>query len=528
MRNHRVQVWALVAGVIAFAPVAGAAQPLGTYAWQLQPFCNRISVNVVQAGAVYTLDGWDDQCGASVRAPVTGSAVLNPNGTIGLGLTIVTTPGGVPVHVDAAVTLPSASGNWRDSNGNTGNFVLGGPGGGGPRPAGGVVTGVTAGAGLVGVGTGGNITLSVSFAGSGSASTAARSDHRHDVGGANTVIGDLALASITTGNNNTAGGWSAMAATTSGYQNTATGASALRWNTTGHSNTAAGAQALFANTTGDRNTALGSYALRFNTEGYSNTATGDAALQLNLTGINNVAVGASALAVNTTGDANTALGDAALPLATTADNNIAIGAGSGGGLVTGAGNIYVQADAAAPDESSTLRIGSALARAFIGGIRSVTTGAADAVPVVIDSNGQLGTVSSSRRTKDHIADLDGLSHAVLRLRPVQFTYRQAFADGTTPVQYGLIAEEVDAVMPGLVAYGADGQPETVKYHVLPTLLLAEVQRLERERARQDALLAAQAADLAALRDLVLTLERQVSARAAEASVPGTRTPGPVR
>lgn len=528
MRNPRLQVWALIASVIVFAPVAGAAQPLGTYAWQLQPFCNRVSVNVVQAGAVYTLDGWDDQCGASVRAPVVGTAVLNPNGTIGLGLSIVTTPGGVPVHVDAVVTLPSASGSWRDSNGNTGDFVLGGAAGGGPRPAGGVVTGVTAGAGLVGAGTGGNVTLSVSFAGSGSAPTVARSDHKHDVGASNTVIGDLALASITSGNNNTAGGWSAMAATTSGYQNTATGASALRWNTTGHSNTASGAQALFSNTTGDRNTALGAYALRFNTEGYSNTATGDAALQQNLTGINNVAVGASALGVNTTGDANTALGDAALPEATTADNNIAIGSRAGEGLVTGAGNIYLQADAAAADESNTLRIGAAMARAFISGIRDVTTGANDAIPVVIDSNGQLGTVSSSRRTKDRIADLGGASRAILRLRPVQFTYRQPFADGTTPVQYGLIAEEVEAVMPGLVAYGADGQPETVKYHVLPTLLLAEVQRLEDERTRQDALLSAQAADLASLRALVEALQRQIAGSDAAGSVPGGRARGPVR
>ena len=66
---------------------------------------------------------------------------------------------------------------------------------------------------------------------------------------------------------------------------------------------------------------------------------------------------------------------------------------------------------------------------------------------------------------------------------MQFRYRRVFADGSTPIQYGLIAEEVDEVLPGLVAYGADGTPETVKYHVLPALLLADVQRLERERVR---------------------------------------------
>ena len=45
------------------------AQPIGTFQWQLQPYCNALTVTVVQSGGVYTLDGFDDQCGAAVRAP---------------------------------------------------------------------------------------------------------------------------------------------------------------------------------------------------------------------------------------------------------------------------------------------------------------------------------------------------------------------------------------------------------------------------------------------------------------------------
>lgn len=93
-----------------------------------------------------------------------------------------------------------------------------------------------------------------------------------------------------------------------------------------------------------------------------------------------------------------------------------------------------------------------------------------------------GRCPLSRRTKDDIADLGYTSRAILKLRPVQFTYRQPFADGSRPVQYGLIAEEVAEIMPELVARSRNGDIETVKYHVLPTLLLAEVQRLERARA----------------------------------------------
>jgi hypothetical protein len=37
----------------------------------------------------------------------------------------------------------------------------------------------------------------------------------------------------------------------------------------------------------------------------------------------------------------------------------------------------------------------------------------------------------------------------------------------------LIAEEVACVLPELVPHSTDGQIETVKYHILPTLLIAE-------------------------------------------------------
>ena len=116
-----------------------AAQPLGTFRWQQQPYCNVITFNVVQQGAIYQLDGFDDQCGgAAARAAAAGIAVVNPSGTIGFGLTIVTAPGGSPVHIDATISLSTLSGTWRDSTGQTGpwTFLTGGtlPGF-SPRPA---------------------------------------------------------------------------------------------------------------------------------------------------------------------------------------------------------------------------------------------------------------------------------------------------------------------------------------------------------------------------------------------------------
>jgi len=64
----------------------------------------------------------------------------------------------------------------------------------------------------------------------------------------------------------------------------------------------------------------------------------------------------------------------------------------------------------------------------------VTTANNNVIPVVIDSNGQLGTVSSSRRFKEDIHDMGDASTNLMRLRPVTFRYQKPFADGSKPTQ----------------------------------------------------------------------------------------------
>lgn len=126
--------------LVAIALASGAAvnaQPLGTFRWQLQPHCNVVTLNIVgQQGSVFTLDGFDDQCGAGQRASVVGTAFPNPDGTIGIGLNTVLAPGGAFVHVEARISLASLNGPWRDSAGNSGTFAFTpGAGAGGPvRP----------------------------------------------------------------------------------------------------------------------------------------------------------------------------------------------------------------------------------------------------------------------------------------------------------------------------------------------------------------------------------------------------------
>ena len=50
-------------------------------------------------------------------------------------------------------------------------------------------------------------------------------------------------------------------------------------------------------------------------------------------------------------------------------------------------------------------------------------GNGDGVAVIIDSAGQLGTVSSSRRFKKEIKPMDQTSEAILALKPVTFITR---------------------------------------------------------------------------------------------------------
>jgi len=138
MTNPRTFTRALTPIIILLAWVAlpADAQPLGTFRWQLQPFCNVVTVTVTQNGGIYRLEGTDDRCGEPQAASVIGTAFQNPDGSIGMGLNIVMAPDGQPQPVSATLSLPSMSGTWKDESGHTGAFVLtqGAGTGGSPRP----------------------------------------------------------------------------------------------------------------------------------------------------------------------------------------------------------------------------------------------------------------------------------------------------------------------------------------------------------------------------------------------------------
>ena len=247
---------------------------------------------------------------------------------------------------------------------------------------------------------------------------------------------------------------------------------------TGTDDTAVGYHALMSNTTGVSNTALGFQALLSNTAGSSNTAFGWSAAALNTGGMDNTALGNYALYNNVGGSNNTALGDASLFNMSGGSFNIGVGQAAGSGLVGGSYNIMIGNEGTGVD-SGVIRIGVSprQTRAFIQGIRGVTTGVNDALPVVIDSTGQLGTANSARRFKRDIQDMGDTTSTIMGLRPVEFRY--TVHGGQGPMQYGLIAEEVAGVSSDLVARNANGEIQTVYYDKVNAMLLNQVQKQER-------------------------------------------------
>ncbi len=322
-------------------------------------------------------------------------------------------------------------------------------------------------------------------------------------GHGNTAVGAHALQT-NSGEENTAVGKNALFSNRTGYQNTATGFAALWGNTTGGNNTAFGALALSSNSSGHRNnafghfalynsgggidncafgesalfsssssfsTAMGNFTLYSNTTGEANDAFGGYALYANTIGHGNVALGWYSLNSNTVGYRNCAHGQAALRNNTTGSYNLGLGYEAGSNLTTGSNNISIVNPGVA-GESNAIRIGTQGTHTLtaIAGISGATS--SGGVAVYINSNGVLGTLTSSARFKQNIADMEAESSGLLKLRPVTFEYKPEYDSKGIP-QFGLIAEEVDKIDSRLVVRDDKGEIYTVRYEQVNAMLLNE-------------------------------------------------------
>jgi len=320
----------------------------------------------------------------------------------------------------------------------------------------------------------------------------------------NNAIGDQALLNNTTGSENTANGPFALGASTDSSFNTAIGAFALA-NNSGDENTGVGVDVLFNNTAGG-NTGIGARALRQNTTGFQNVAVGHGALTTNTEGSFNTALGKSTLAVNT-GDGNTACGNVAL-FNNVGNNNTALGNIAGSNLTTGDNNIDIGYNVGGvAGESNTIRIGNSdITATFIAGISGAT--ASGGAQVFVNSNGKLGTSTSSARFKEDIKPMGKTSEAILGLKPVTFRYKKEIDAQSIP-QFGLVAEEVEKVNPNLIIRDREGKPQTVRYEQVNAMLLNEFLKEHQKVQEQQKEIDSLKAELNEQRDLIQKVSDRV-------------------
>jgi len=339
----------------------------------------------------------------------------------------------------------------------------------------------------------------------------------------NVGVGVDALFNTADGNQNTAVGYQTLFTNISGDHSTGIGSQALFNNTIGSDNVGVGFRTLFANVDGNRNTGMGYRTLAFSDSGSDNTAVGWNALYNNRSGAgDNTAVGSQALHGNVSSEFNVAVGDSALfsfngttatdgantafgsiallnlasgqenvavgrrclELVTAGSNNVAVGWRAGDDLTTGSGNTFLGSQAGinetgvdnvlciqSPGDGTAFTTSD---RTFIGNIRGVSCGNGDGIPVLIDSDGQLGTAPSSRRFKEDIKPMAQMSKAILALEPVTFHYKnQDTKKAEDTPQFGLIAEEVAKISSDLVTRDGGGKIYSVRYDAVNAMLLNE-------------------------------------------------------
>ena len=101
--------------------------------------------------------------------------------------------------------------------------------------------------------------------------------------------------------------------------------------------------------------------------------------------------------------------------------------------------------------------------------------------VQVNADGDLCKVSSSKRYKKNIRELESDPDKILNLEPVSFEWKT-----TSEKSIGLIAEDVHELIPDLVGYDNEGRPDAVRYELVSLYLLEAMKELkaENEELRQ--------------------------------------------
>lgn len=289
--------------------------------------------------------------------------------------------------------------------------------------------------------------------------------------GANTLIGNQSGGNLTTGFGNTCLGYRSWVGQTAQYA-ICIGMEAKCGVASALNSIMVGLQSGNTTMTGASNIGIGSRVLVGVTTGNQNLAIGDTALTAVAAGGQNIGIGHLAGTAITSGSGNTVIGANAGSSITTLANNVCVGSGANSSV----------AGAVAIGQGITANQTGGFFCTHRGPI-SVTFNAAG----FIAGTNELVELTSSRRFKTNIRDLEQVSEKFDRLRPVRFTPLEGHGDINTE-HIGLIAEEVEELWPEFVAHDLDGQTTGMAYDRMISVLIKEMQSMKREfRTENDAL-----------------------------------------
>lgn len=299
-------------------------------------------------------------------------------------------------------------------------------------------------------------------------------------GGGGTSISTTTFTAASNISNNTVIGYNTTGGT-GGLNNTILGASANSSLTTnGNNNTLIGSPAAMKLTTGGGNTVIGSNVMTNETTGGSNVVIGGNSMNQANGQNNSVAVGYNSCSGATNGSNNICLGSGLSVVTAAGSNQLNLGGAIYGDITSAAASglanligINNTAPTASLEVSGTVKFDN-LTNAAGTGPACYSTSTKQ-----ITTNTAACTVSDMR-LKKNVEPYNGSLDKVMQLDVRQFDFRDPKTYGAQH-QVGLIAQEVEKVIPAVVGTGDDGlKLKSVSYDKLSAYAIGAIQEQQAE------------------------------------------------